>query len=177
MSYLPIEELKSAIYEYQMDEITEGDDAIALAAIEAAIDEVKSYLTPNNQLGWDDGRTVYDVKKIFEATGTSRNALILAHVKTIAKWWIILLSNPDIIYEQVKERYDRSIDYLTKVAAGQVTISTLPVYSPAGTDENGNPIALPEIAIYGSRRKFNHEDSSGYYGTGDNPFYSQTEPA
>ena len=177
MSYLTIEELKSAIYEYQMDEITEGDDAIAQAAIEAAIDEVKSYLTPNNQSGWEDGRKLYDVKSIFEAEGANRNALILAHVKTIAKWWVILLSNPDIIYEQVKERYDRSIDYLTKVATGQVTISTLPTYQPEITDANGNPLPQKEIAIWGSRRKFNHEDSSGYYGNNDNPFYSPIESA
>lgn len=171
--FLTTNELKSAIYDYQVDQITEGDDTIVEMAISAAIDEVKSYLTPGGLADWEDGRTLYDVANIFNKQGAERNALILAHTKTIAKWWIIQLSNPDIIYEQVKERYDRSIDYLTKVARGTVTIGSLPTYTAPATDGQGNPITPPQIAIYGSRRKFNHEDESGY----DNPFYSQTTPA
>lgn len=173
MAYLTANELKSTIYDYQVDQITEGDDAIVEMAISAAIDEVKSYLTPGGVIGWHDGRKLYDVKAIFEAEGESRNPLILAHVKTIAKWWIVQLSNPDIIYEQVKERYDRSTDFLTKVAKGLLTIGSLPVYIPATTDEAGNPIPPQDIAVYGSRKKFNHEDETGY----DNPFYSLTTPA
>jgi phage gp36-like protein len=155
--FLSQAELKSTIYDYQVDEITEGDDAIVEQAIEAAIDEVKSYLTPGGLAEWDDGRKRYDVTAIFGATGNSRNALILAHVKTIAKWWIVQLSNPDIIYEQVKERYDRSVEFLTKVAKGIITIGSLPEYTPPATDGNGNPLPPPEVAVYGSRQKFNHE--------------------
>lgn len=92
--FLTTNELKSAIYDYQVDQITEGDDTIVEMAISAAIDEVKSYLTPGGLADWEDGRTLYDVANIFNKQGAERNALILAHTKTIAKWWIIQLSNP-----------------------------------------------------------------------------------
>lgn len=156
-TFLTTAELNSTIYEYQVNDITGNNPAIVEQAIEAAIDEVKSYLTPGGLVEWQDGRKVYDVENIFNKIGANRNALILAHVKTIAKWWIIQLSNPDIIYEQVKERYDRSVDFLTKVARGTITIGSLPTYVPPALDPLGNPIPQPEIAIYGSRQKFNHE--------------------
>lgn len=172
MPFLTSDELKDAIYEYQVNDITEGDDTIVDNAINAAVDEVKSYLTPNNQLEWYDGRVLYDTTALFNQTGTDRNALILAHVKTLAKWWIILLSNPDIIYEQVKERYDRSVAYLTKVAKGQVTLAGVPVLpSPATAD----------AFSFDSRRKFRHEEDFGFAAIGtpiiDNPFYSNENPA
>jgi hypothetical protein len=156
-TFLTTAELNSTIYEYQVTDITGNNLAIVEQAIEAAIDEVKSYLTPGGLVEWTDGRKIYDIENIFNKIGPDRNALILAHVKTIAKWWIIQLSNPDIIYEQVKERYDRSVDFLTKVARGTITIGALPTYVPPALDPLGNPITQPEIAIYGSRQKFNHE--------------------
>ena len=59
--FLEIAELKSALYAYQLNEIveiTEGDNTnedIVLMAINAAIEEMKSYLSPNNQSQWNDG--------------------------------------------------------------------------------------------------------------------------
>ncbi len=153
MPFLTKEELKDAIYEYQVEQITEGDENIVENAISAAIDEVRSYLTGNRKKEWEDGRMRYDVDAVFNATGTARNALILAHTKTIAKWWVILLSNPDIIYEQVKQRYDRSVAYLSKVAKGEYTIGSLPVLAPGDDSEPNNG----GIAVWGSRQKFNHE--------------------
>lgn len=154
--FLSIPELKDVIYEYQVEQITEGDDTIVENAISAAIDEVRSYLTGNHKKEWEDGRIRYDVDAIFNATGISRNALILAHTKTIAKWWIILLCNPDIIYEQAKERYDRSVAYLKMIAKGDVTLSSLPVLAPPAPDDEEDPFN-GGVAIWGSRNKFNHE--------------------
>ncbi len=154
MPFLTPQELKNAIYDYQIEQITGGDDNIVLNAIQAATEEVCSYLTGNRKAEWQDGRLRYDVEAIFSAEGENRNALILAHTKTIAKWWIILLSNPDIIYEQVKERYDRSIAYLAKIAKGDITIHNLPTLT--ATPDADDPLN-GGIAIYGSRNKFNHE--------------------
>ncbi|WP_346236146.1 phage protein Gp36 family protein [Niabella insulamsoli] len=157
MAFLTADELKDAIYEYQVDQITDGDDNIVVNAISAATDEVRSYLTGNRKKEWDDGRLRYDVDAIFDAAGVERNALILAHTKTIAKWWIILLANPDIIYEQVKERYDRSVAYLKMVAKGDVTIGSLPVITPPAPNPDTDDPNDGGIAIWGSRPKFNHE--------------------
>lgn len=149
-------ELNSAIYEYQLTEITENDEDIVLLAINAAIEEIKSYLNPNNQRHWNDGRTKFDTDAIFGATGDDRNPLILQICKTIAVWHIIQLSNVDILHDKAKERYDRAIDWLEKVAgigkyAGAPGINpNLPVLTIADEDAK-------QLFRYGSREKFNHE--------------------
>jgi len=140
--FLEKSDLGSAIYGYQVDQITEGDDAIVLQAINAAIEEVGGYLS---------GASLYDVKAIFAATGANRNALIVTHTVTVAKWYIVELCNADVIYEQAKERYDRAVAWLTKLSKATVTLGSLPVVA----------IATGETEIdtfgYGSRVKFTHD--------------------
>ena len=160
--FLEPAELKSVIYEYQLNEIVEitEDDGtnedIVQMAIDAAVEEMKSYLTPNAQSHWLDGRRRYDIAAIFAATGTGRNALILELCKSIAVYYVCRLSNVDIIEEKVKERYDRAIEWLEKVAgvgkyAGAPAINPdLPILPlPDTTDD------VP--FRHGSREKFNHE--------------------
>lgn len=125
------------MYAHIVDEITEGDTQIVLQAIDAAVEEVRSYL-----------RTRYDTDRIFNAEGDARNALILENTKVIAVWNIIRLSNAETIYEIWKERYDRVIKYLEGVAAGTRTPGL-----PLLTDERG------EVKIKircGSNPKFTH---------------------
>jgi len=77
--------------------------------------------------------------------------LLVKHCATIARWWIVDLANADIIYEQAKERYDRTIDWLVKLAKGDVTMSNLPVLS------NDDETAEKNGFIWGSNKKFNHD--------------------
>jgi hypothetical protein len=152
MSFLNKEELQTSIYQFQIDQITEGDDTIIETGIATAIEEVKSYLDINNQRKNSDGRLLYDTQAIFNASGEDRNSLILAHTKTVAIWHIIQLCNADVIYENVKERYDRAISWLRDLASGKVNLSTLPQLDPEGE----NPAANLPFRM-GSRTKFNHE--------------------
>lgn len=125
------------MYAHIVREITDGDEQIVWQAIEAAIEEVRSYL-----------RTRYDTDKIFSAEGSDRNALILENTKVVAVWNLIRLSNVETIYEIWKERYDRVIDYLDGVAKGTRTPSL-----PLLTDDRG------EVKIKircGSNPKFTH---------------------
>ena len=133
--FIEIKELKSAIYEYQMAEISEGDNDILLCNIDAAVIEVKSYL-----------RASYDVDKIFGATGKDRNPLILELTKSVAVWYIIRLSNVDIIYQQAEKRYQSAIDWLDKVRNG------LPADLPLATDTDGT---VTSRSRFGSNEKFN----------------------
>lgn len=151
--FLEIEDLKNSIYNYQIDQITEGDTNITLQAIAAAIEEVRSYLSGNFKREWKDGRLRYDVDAILNTTGNERNALILSHTATIAKWYIVELCNADIIYETAKERYDRAVAWFKDLAKGNVNLSTLPTLND---DENENGEDTSPW-LYGSRRKFNHE--------------------
>lgn len=155
--FIEIDELRSVMYSYQLDTIIENDNTIAVMAINSAVSEMKSYLNPSNQKQWNDGRPQYDVNKIFGAQGVDRDALILELCKDIALYRICRLANVDIIHEHVKERYDRAIDWLEKVAGlkGAPTLTPdLPTIEPDGEGEAGSS---KKPFRYGSRPKFNHE--------------------
>ena len=147
--FLLKEDLPSSMYGFQMEQITEGNDDIIDMAMAAAEEEVRSYLSGNNMREWQDGRLQYDVDAILSAQGEARNPLILKQAITIAKWWIVELCNADVIYEQVKERYDRSIKWLSQLAKGEVNLSSLPQIN--NEDNTKQPFS------FGSRTKFNHE--------------------
>jgi len=147
--FLAKEDLGSTMYGYQIDQITEGDDTIIDIALAAAEEEVRSYLIGNNRVEWQDGRLQYDVEAIFTAAGADRNSLIVKMTVTVAKWWIVDLANVDMIYEQAKERYDRAVEWLIKLASGDVNLSSLP--------QIDNELSTKEPFSFGSRTKFNHE--------------------
>jgi hypothetical protein len=145
-------DLGSVIYTYQIDQITEGNDDLVAQALAAAEEEAKSYLTPNtNKLETLDGRILYDTAVIFNTTGLDRNSLILQHCLTLAKFHIATLCNADFIYEQAKERYDRAIDWFTKLAKGTVVLTSLPRIILDNTNSDRQPFSS------GSRTKFNHD--------------------
>ena len=150
--FLTKSDLGSVIYAYQIDQITEGNDDLVLQALAAAEEEAKSYLTPNiNRLEALDGRILYDTDAIFSATGLDRNALILQHCLTLAKFHIATLCNADFIYEQAQERYDRAIDWFTKLSKGSLVLTSLPQITLDDTNSTRQPFSS------GSREKFNHE--------------------
>lgn len=150
--FIEKEDLGSVIYDYQIDQITEGNDDIVAQALAAAEEEAKSYLTTNtNKLETLDGRIIYDTEVIFRAAGLDRNALILQHCLTLAKFHIATLCNADFIYEQAKERYDRAIDWFTKLSKGTVVLTSLPRITLDDTNSERQPFSA------GSRTKFNHD--------------------
>ena len=149
--FLTKEDLKNNIYSYQVEQITEGDDTIVLQALDTAEQEVKSYFYTNDKKEYLDGRPRYDVEAIFAKRGEERNALVVSLCLSVAKWYIVDLCNADIIYDHAKERYDRAIEYLKRLAKGEVNISSLPIVPR--TEETEKQITP---FVYGSRTKFNH---------------------
>ena len=150
--FLEKTDLGSVIYAYQIEQITEGNDDLVLQALAAAVEEAKSYLTPNiNRLEALDGRILYDVEQVFNKTGLDRNSLILQHCLTLAKFHIATLCNADFIYEQAKERYDRAIDWFTKLSKGTVVLSSLPQITITDTNSQRQPFSA------GSNKKFKHD--------------------
>ena len=135
--FITVEEMQTVIYEHVMDDISANDDATVQQCIEAAVSEMKSYLASR-----------YDVAAIFSATGTDRDPLILEDTKVIAVWNLIRLSNNELIYDQWRERYDRVIEFMSKVSEGSITPAL-----PVATDEQGNPILKSR---FGSNPKFQH---------------------
>ena len=157
--FLTVEEMKDVLYAYQADEIAEGDEQIIENGINAAVNEVRAYFTASNQKQWNDGRPQYDIGKIFGAAGIYRDPWILRMCKTVAAWNICELSNVDIIYDKVKERYGNVIKTLEKIAGigdykdSPALTPDLPTIDETG-DETG-PAKLP--FRFGSRNKFSHE--------------------
>ncbi len=137
MAFVTPEELNTVLYNYQLNEIVEQDSDIVLQNIAAAEQETKSYLN------------IYDVDTIFSKTGTERDPLLMEIVKNIALWYIIRLSNVDILDTKAKDRYDRAVNWLKGVADGVIS-PTLPLI----TGEDGQ--ALLKFKL-GSNQKFNHQ--------------------
>ena len=153
MAFITVDEMKTVIRENHLDRIVDDDDTIALAAINAGISEVKSRLTPGSTKEWFDGRPHYDVEAIFSAEGTDRHPLILEICKVCGLWYLIVRSNAGVYYEEVRQRYDRGIDFIKDLASGEANDATLPRLQPDPEEEDPN--ALP--FRMGSRRKFHHE--------------------
>lgn len=151
------EDLKTHLYGYQIAHISEDDEDIVLRAIAAAEEETKSYFYINHKKEYLDGRLRYDVNKIFSAEGIERNPLILNIVITIAVWHFITLSNPDILHERIKERYDRAIDFLKKLNKGEISLGNLPLLNEQETDSQSSEDNGQQPFLFGSREKFNHE--------------------
>jgi phage gp36-like protein len=139
--FLTKDELKSAVYTYQIDEITEADDDIVCMAIRAAEKEVASYLRVN-----------YDTGAIFGATGSGRDALILELCKSVAVWYVARLCNVDMLYEHIRERYDRAVEWLNRAASNDKDSSIAPDL-PIPADPSGQ---AQTRFRFGSNPKFNH---------------------
>ncbi|MBS4041597.1 MAG: DUF1320 family protein [Flavobacteriales bacterium] len=154
--FITPDEMNTVVYQYQLEEITESDPDIVQLAIDAAVEEMKSYLNPTGQTRWRDGRPRYDIGAIFGAAGADRNAIVLELCKSIALYYVCRLANVDMIQERIKDRYDRAIDWLEKVsgvgkyADGPAIAPDLPIM--VVTDDE-----VPESFRYGSREKFNHD--------------------
>lgn len=155
--FADIQDLKTHLYGYQIAQISEDDEDIVLRAIAAAEEETKSYFYINHKKEYLDGRLRYDVDKIFSAQGVERNPLILNIVITIAVWHFITLSNPDILHERIKERYDRAIDFLKKLNKGEISLGNLPLLNEPETDSQSSEDHSQQPFLFGSRQKFNHE--------------------
>lgn len=141
MAYLELEELYTHIYEENANTISRGDDAIPLAAIDAAISEAKSYLG-----GFDTGR-------IFAARGNQRDALLLVFVKDIAAWHFVNLGNAGVDMELREKRYDRAVEWLKAVQRGNVT-PDLPEKQEGST--TSGEVTIGPIVFGSNRKRDNH---------------------
>ena len=155
--FLTIEEMKSVLYEYQMNEITENDTTIIEDGILAGVSEVKSYFTASNQRQWNDGRPRYDVAKIFTATGTERDPFVVRLCKTVAAWNICELSNVDMIYDHVKERYENVIKTLEKIAGIGIYVNSPTLTPDLPVIDESDQQNVKQPFRFGSRPKFHHE--------------------
>lgn len=135
--FLTPKELNTAMYAHVVGAITQDNAQVVEQCIAAAIEELKSYLAQR-----------YDTERIFNASGTERNALIVEHVKVITAWNIIRLSSAEVIYEAWRDRYDRVIVWAKAVAKGSIAPELPPL-----TNDQGD---VELTTRFGSNPKFTH---------------------
>lgn len=138
MAFITPEELETHLYKENIEAISRKDGTILTAAIDAAIEEAYGYLG------------AYDRKRIFSATGSRRNPLLLIFVKDIAVWHFVNLCNAGCDLELREKRYDRAVAWLRQVQKGETT-ANLPVID---NDGDGKPDTAGEY-IYGSNPRRN----------------------
>ena len=125
MAFLTQEELKTHIREEYTELLTRGDETIAEAAIDGAIEEARGYLV-----------NLYDVEEIFAREGKDRNTLLLIFVKDIAVFHLVKMTNSSGYYTHREKIYERAVKWLEGVQAGDIAPNL-----PRKTDENGEPKA------------------------------------
>lgn len=138
MAYLTMQELNTHLHDELVETITRGDYAITESAIDAAIAEAKGYLAR------------FDTARIFTASGSKRNQLLLIFVKDIAVWHLINLCNAGNDLEFRQDRYERAVDWLKGVQRGDVSPDLPEREAESGKREKNNPVG--PIA-YGSNPK------------------------
>ena len=126
MSLVTPAELKSHIYDYQVQQITENDSTITETAISTAEALVKSYLANR-----------FDTAAIWATTGNDRPPLVVDLIKTIAVYKLIRLCNVDILYDRYHDAYLEAIDILKPISQGTITPS-LPRYGSGGGSGSGS---------------------------------------
>jgi len=160
-------DLKSILYEYQLDQIAENDDSIIDDGIAAAVSEVKSYfdaanarretadLSKQEYAAWK----LYDTEAIFTATGDNRDPFVMRLCMRVAAYNICELANVDVLDNHVRERYESTVKTLEKIAGmgeyaqSRTVLSNLP--SPESTGGDSETVTEPFRMV--SRPKFHHE--------------------
>lgn len=134
-------ELDTVAYDWQIGGITQDPDVVKRAIL-TAMEEAESYLAVK-----------YDTTAIYAQTGDDRSVIVVEHIKSIAMWYLLRLSNNDINYERVKEYYKSAKDWLKAVAGleGRNLSPNLP-----RKVENGE---VKSRIRMGSNPKFDHHGS------------------
>lgn len=127
--FLTNEEMKTHLYQENVDVISGGDDTLMAAAIDAAVQEAKGYLS------------AFDKEAIFAAVVEARNQLLIMFIKDIAAWHFLVICNAGTEYKIRQDRYERAIAWLKSVQKGDVT-PDLPVKE-----------TTPGVIVFGSNEQ------------------------
>jgi len=114
MPFITKPDLLTYIQEFELDSITQSDDTLVTASIEAAQAEMRMHLFDT-----------FDVDTIFAATGAARNPLLINFCADIAIYLLSVRCQAGQYIELRKAQYDRAISWL-KAAAKSESYADLP---------------------------------------------------
>ena len=114
--FVQISDYDASIHREILDALTRDDDAVVEICEDRAIAQVRSFLARR-----------YDCDLIFAAAGDDRNQLILMMVIDIAVYHIFCIHNPQKLSQIRRDRYERAIEWLKAVAAGDISVDGAPL--------------------------------------------------
>jgi phage gp36-like protein len=114
--FIETSDYDASIHREIVDSLVRDDETIIEICEDRAIAEMRSYLSRR-----------YDSDRIFSATGSLRNQLILMMAIDIAVYHLFCIHNPQKLSQIRKDRYDRAKEWLKQVAAGEISIDAAPL--------------------------------------------------
>ena len=128
MPFLEVEDYGVQIQDYELDALTNGVDALRLKSELAAQAEMESYL-----------RDRFDVAVIFSKTADDRNKLIVMYLIDMALYHLFSNLTPRTVPDIRADRYRAAIDWLRRVAKGELNPG-LPLVENEDGSTNGTSI-------------------------------------
>lgn len=136
--YISPDEITTHLGVEQIEAISDGEETMLQAAIDAAMVEAKGYLT------------AFDIVTELAKTDADRNPLLVIFIKDIAVWHFVNICNVNTSLELRENRYNRAIAWLRGVQKGEI-VPDLPVL----TNNDGVADNLP-YKITSNPKRGNH---------------------
>ena len=114
--FINISDYDARIHREILDALVRQDEAIIEIVEDQSIALMRSYL--NNR---------YDCDKIFSATGSNRNPLILMMALDITVYNIFKIHNPQKMSQVTKDAFERAMTWLKEVNRGNASIDGAPL--------------------------------------------------
>lgn len=144
MPYLDSADLKTHIYQEQLDEIIRTDNNIVVAAaIAEAIAEAKSYMSR-----WDLGKLF----GVDNGDPEVQDEHLKSRVKDLVIWRLVRLANPNISMELARTNYEDAVKWFRDLQKGNADPEGWP-YKPA---DQVAPVMQGGAVSYSSNRKRNN---------------------
>lgn len=143
MAYLTKSELKTHIYQENIDEIIRNDEETVNDAIASAIDLAKSYLSK------------YDLVKLF-GDGSNppaiESAMLKRNIKDMACWYVLVLGNANVDLALFEKINDNALRWLRDVQKG----ASNPDWPYRNMDEAPKPPNGDAVAYSSNPKRNNH---------------------
>lgn len=114
--FVNLNDYDASIHRDILDALTRDDDTVVEICEDRAIAQARCYLSKR-----------YDCDRIFSATGTDRNQLILMMVVDITVYHIFCIHNPQKLSPMRKDRYERAVEWLKAVADEEISVDGAPL--------------------------------------------------
>ena len=123
--FVELTDYDASIHREILDALVREDISIVEICEDRAIAEMRCYLSKR-----------YDCDRIFSATGTDRNQLILMMIVDIAVYHIFCIHNPQKLSQVRKSRYERAVEWMRQVANEKISIADAPLLPEEDRTEN-----------------------------------------